>query len=71
MEKIRIGLIGDTDVEGNRYYFTRSRVPAQLDISDCVIHAWPWERGGKFGLDITFRRYDPNRKNSQRAAKKD
>jgi uncharacterized protein with WD repeat len=70
MEKIRIGLVGAENANGDRYYFTKARVPAQLDLTDSVIHAFPWENdSGEFGLDITIRRYNPDHKKQQRTRK--
>lgn len=63
MDKIRIPFIGKKDTKGFDYYYTTTRVPVMLDLSNSVIHLFPYEKdGGEFGLDLVLRRYDPDKR---------
>jgi hypothetical protein len=62
MDSIRIPFIGRKDKKGFDYYFTRTHIPMLLDLSDAVIHLFPYDQESSFGLDFVFRKYDPDYK---------
>ena len=59
MDKVKVSLIGREDAKGDEYYFTTTRAPVLVDLSQSVVHVFPWEEEGKFGADLVIRKYDP------------
>lgn len=66
-DKVKITLLGSVDRFGDEYYFSTTHVPMNVDLNGTVIHVFPWEdeENGTFGLDIVFRKFDPDRKRKE------
>lgn len=60
MDKLPIKMVGKKDRNGNDYYTTTTNVPVMIDLSNTVIHFFPFERedDDAFGGDLVFRHYD-------------
>jgi hypothetical protein len=63
-DRLKICFKGREDANGEEYYFTTCFVPVHLDLNSAVIHCFPWEdkETGEYGLDLVFRKYDPDYK---------
>ena len=66
MDKIKIGFIGASNESGDDYYFTTARIPAMIDLSNTVLHLFPWEEEDRFGLDMVIRKYDPSKRKERK-----
>jgi len=65
-DRLKLAFTGRVDANKNDYYYTKTHCPVALDLSNAVIHLFPWEnKNGEFGIEMIFRKYDPDYKDQQ------
>lgn len=64
MDRFDLKLKGRVDQKGNEYYYTTTRLPVTVDLSDTVLLVFPWEAEDekgerRFGADLVIKQHDP------------
>jgi len=54
---IKFRAIGRQDGNHDDYYFTTPKLPCLVDLNEVVIFMRPWEKDGRFGLDVEIKPY--------------